>query len=370
MRKAVCLLGYYGGLRNTELRSIELGKIFESGEKSFEVDQSGYWICFERAKQRGLPVVSTFCVPRRQEDWSPTVSGSDRNPVDYDPASVIDRYLELLELDLKKTRDELTGPFFKAAHGKGARFFRNVPMGKNLLERVGREFAAELFLPNPASYTGHCWRRSCGTNASNSGVNVTTMMAFMGWNTPKTAIGYVSKSRLTSYNMSMFLCNVQRQNKDMDTVLDKIKSSIPGQKVKKSSGKRASVKKRPGVSDVALTTQAKVSNRFSKLLSSSKMAESTSVTREAAAIEAENDLIVSAINEEEFSNSGSVSSDADDSVSSGVAPLVGGGGGVQGSVGGRVDVAGDVMVDPRVTSILRNLQHNGELHVHFHFGSK
>jgi hypothetical protein len=196
------------------------------------------------------------------------------------------------------------------------------------------------------------------------------MMAFMGWNTPKTAIGYVSKSRLTSYNMSMFLCNVQRQNKDMDTVLDKIKSSIPGQKVKKSSGKRASVKKRPGVSDVALTTQAKVSNRFSKLLSSSKMAESTSVTREAAAIEAENDLIVSAINEEEFSNSGSGSSDADDSVSSGVAPLVGGGGGVQGSVGGRVDVAGDVLVDPRVTSILRNLQHNGELHVHFHFGSK
>jgi hypothetical protein len=365
-------------LRNIELRSIELNNIFESGEKSFEVDQSGYWICFERAKQRGLPVVSTFCVPRRQDDWAPTVSGSERNPVDYDPASVIDRYLELLELDLNKTRDELSGPFFKAAHGKGARCFRNVPMGKNLIERVGREFASELFLPNPASFTGHCWRRSCGTNASNSGVNVTTMMAFMGWNTPKTAIGYVSKSRLTSFNMSMFLCNVQRQNKNMDNILEKLKTSMPGQKAKKTSGKRETVKKRPGVSDVVVTTPAKTSNQFSKMLSSSKMAESTIGTREAAAIEAENHSIVSAINDEEFGTSGSGSSEAGDSVLSGDVTLVGGGGGggggggsgIQGSGGGRADVAGDLMVDSRVSSILRNLQHSGDLHLHFHFGSK
>jgi hypothetical protein len=34
------------------------------------------------------------------------------------------------------------------------------------------------------------------------------LMSFMGWKTPKTAIGYVAKSRMASYNMSMFLCNV------------------------------------------------------------------------------------------------------------------------------------------------------------------
>jgi integrase len=220
VRKVVCLVGYYGGLRSIELRSIEFGHTFESGERSFDHDESGYWFSIERGKQRGLPSVSTFCVPRRQEDWSAPVTGPDRNPVDYDPASVIDRYLELIELDLNSTRDKLTGSFFKSAHGLGARTFRNTPMGKNLLERVGRQFAEELFIPNPESFTSHCWRRTCGTNASNSGVNVTSLMAFMGWKTPKTAIGYVAKSRLSAFNMSMLLCNVQRQNKDLDRIVE------------------------------------------------------------------------------------------------------------------------------------------------------
>jgi hypothetical protein len=155
VRKVICLIGYYGGLRSIELRSIEFRKIFESGEKSFDVDNAGYWFSFERGKQRGLPVVSSFCVPRRQVDWVAPISSSDRNPVDYDPASVIDLYLELVELDLNSTRDKLSGCFFKSAHGKSGKFYRNVPMGKNLIKRVGREFAEELVLPNPATFTSH-----------------------------------------------------------------------------------------------------------------------------------------------------------------------------------------------------------------------
>ena len=105
------------------MRSIEFGKTFGGGEKSFEVDQAGYWFCIERGKQRGLPETSIFCVPRRQSDWLPVASSSARSPVDYDPASVIDNYLELLESDLKLTRDELVGSFFKSTHGKKGKFF-------------------------------------------------------------------------------------------------------------------------------------------------------------------------------------------------------------------------------------------------------
>jgi hypothetical protein len=57
VRKVIALIGYFGGMRNTELRSIEFGKTFPSGEKSFESTPAGYWFSFLRGKQRGLPVL-------------------------------------------------------------------------------------------------------------------------------------------------------------------------------------------------------------------------------------------------------------------------------------------------------------------------
>jgi|694.fasta_scaffold143422_3 hypothetical protein len=372
VRKTVCLLGYYGGLRSIELRSIEFGKTFESGEKSFDVDQAGYWFSYERGKQRGLPVVSTFCVPRRQEDWSVPISGSDRNPVDYDPASVIDLYLELLELDLKSTRDQLSGGFFKSAHGKNGKFYRNVPMGKNLIERVGREFAEELFLPNPASFTSHCWRRTCGTNASDSGVNVTTLMAFMGWKTPKTAIGYVAKSRLTSYNMSMFLCNVQRQNSDLDQIIDKSKPFVrqlkPEQIPVPKIPKVPKVLKKAKIGKVAAEDLA--TSRFSEKLALARKSGSTSRTVEAQTVDETNFSIVQSINQQVFDESdGEISSRSDSVLGESVSEIVrtdrGSGSSVVVSSGSGS--GGSSEIDPRVTSILSNLQHHGDLHLHFHF---
>jgi len=94
---------------------------------------------------------------------------------------------------------------------KGQKFTR-LSLGKNTIGRVGVQVATELCLARPEIYTGHCWRRSCGTSASDSGVNVTTLMAMMGWSNPKTAMVYVKKSRLTSLSLSLYLANVQRQN--------------------------------------------------------------------------------------------------------------------------------------------------------------
>ena len=172
----------------------------------------GFWFTFSRSKQRNRLEETTICVPRRQQDWIPCSDDSGRKPLDYDPASVIDAYFEAVMTDLDCKREDLRGGFFKGTHGKEGKRFIKANVGKNTLATVGIEIASELCLRDPETYTGHCWRRSAGTNASNAGVNVTTLMGMMGWSCPKTAMQYVKRSRITSLQMSMYLANVQRRN--------------------------------------------------------------------------------------------------------------------------------------------------------------
>jgi len=155
---------------------------------------------------------SEVCIPRRQHDWISCSVDSERKPIDYDPASVIDTYLEAVMQDLNCSRDNLKGCFFKGTHGKAGKCFTKTNIGKNTLALVGIEVATELCLRNPATFTGHCWRRSAGTNASDAGANVTTLMGMMGWSCPKTAMQYVTRSRITSLQMSLYLTNVQRRD--------------------------------------------------------------------------------------------------------------------------------------------------------------
>jgi hypothetical protein len=193
-------------------------RLIELKNLSFEnlsQDEFGYWIEFVRAKQRGRSVTTTILIPRRKSDWVPVAQDSYRASTDIDPASFIDRYLEALQADYGVPLAGLTGPFFRATHGqKGPRFIRTV-IGKNMLSQVGIQLASELGLEHPECYTGHCWRRSCGTSASDAGVNVTTLMGLMGWSSPKTAMEYVSKSKHSCIKMSMYLTNVQRQNRPL-----------------------------------------------------------------------------------------------------------------------------------------------------------
>jgi hypothetical protein len=178
-----------------------------------QVDENGYWIKFARSKQRSKLEQSEVLIPRRKPDWIKCAVDSTRKPIDYDPASVIDAYLEAVMEDLKCSLEDLKGPFFKGTHGKNGRTFIRSNIGKNTLALVGIEAATELGLRHPKTFTGHCWRRSAGTNASDAGANVTSLMTMMGWSCPKTAIQYVSRSRITSLQMSLYLTNVQRSDK-------------------------------------------------------------------------------------------------------------------------------------------------------------
>ena len=222
VRKVVAVIGYFGGFRNVELKSLKFGFLMDSAnnptaqrvvEKS---DDGSYWFHFYRSKQRGSQVLTQICVPKCSKEMI-TCSGSvDRVPIGVCPASVINQYLNVLAVDMNCCVEELEGDFFKSTHGKNANKFVRVPLGKNKLAQVGIEFAQELMLPNPISYTGHCWRRSCSTNSSDAGVNVTSLMAHMGWADPKTAIRYVQKSKQSAFQMAMYLINAQRSNMKQD----------------------------------------------------------------------------------------------------------------------------------------------------------
>ena len=218
VRKAVAVVGYYGGFRNIELKALKFGFLLDeagnpTAEKVLEKSSDGsYWFQFYRSKQRKSKVLTQICVPKCSNEMTDCLGSVERVPLGICPASVIDQYLNVLSTDLNCSVEDLEGDFFKSTHGKDGKKFGRVPLGKNKLALVGIEFAQELMLPNPGAYTGHCWRRSCSTNSSDAGVNVTSLMAHMGWSDPKTAIRYVQKSKQSAHQMAMYLCNAQRSN--------------------------------------------------------------------------------------------------------------------------------------------------------------
>ena len=214
----MAVVGYFGGFRNVELKALKFGFLIDgdsncTSQKVVEKSEDGsYWFTFYRSKQRGCQIVSQICVPKCSNEMIKCRDSVERVPLGVCPASVIDEYLNVLASDFNCCIEDLDGDFFKSTHGKNANKFVKVPLGKNKLSRVGIEFAQELMLPNPTAYTGHCWRRSCSTNSSDAGVNVTSLMAHMGWADPKTAIRYVQKSKQSAHQMAMYLCNAQRFN--------------------------------------------------------------------------------------------------------------------------------------------------------------
>ncbi len=366
VRKTVCLVAYYGGLRTNEVRSIEFGKTFSGGEISFEQDDSGFWFTFERSKQRGATETTTICVPRRQPDWVPVVSDSFKSPSDYDPASIIDAYLELLESDYQKSREELTGPFFRSTHGVDGRKFVQLPLGVNMLAKVGVEFASQLFLPNALGYTSHCWRRSCGTNASNAGVNVTTLMAQLGWSTPKTALGYVRKSKITSLTMSTFLSNIQRQNKILDA--GGVKSTPKGVQLSKSDNAPRSATKKL---NPKVVTKSKVSSKpedSSALVVTSDPAVSSDPEDEEdhSSFDEIKSQIDLSLRETNCSSGSSLQTEKSSSAHTESSRSTG-------SVIPSAETSFSVpveFIDPRAAAILQNFQNNGNVQIHFHFNDK
>ena len=359
VRKVVCLVGYYGGFRNVELKSLKF--------ENCDLDGMGWWFHFARAKQRGRVEQTSICIPRRQPDWIPVTSDSSRMGLDFDPASLIDVYLGEVERDLHCTKDELKVDFFRATHGMKGQKFTQLPLGKNSIGKVGVQVATELCLPSPEIYTGHCWRRSCGTSASDSGVNVTTLMSMMGWSNPKTAMVYVKKSRMTSLSMSLYLANVQRSN---------VVNPFPRSQVEK----REAVKQIQGSKSAGLGVLSSFDSSSCKSSTSREISESVLKLEQEDAELATQDLIRDLETEEMGGDVVEVDRSVFPNSLESVSPPFAGNLGVDGEKregGVESESCGVVTssslsnqlsgIDPRMAGILHNLQNSGNMTIHFHF---
>lgn len=82
------------------------------------------------------------------------------------------------------------------------RFFLNFQKGKCTSQVIGihkfskmpKEIAVYLELDNPASYTGHAFRRTSATLLADSGANITTLKRHGGWKSSTVAEGYIEES--------------------------------------------------------------------------------------------------------------------------------------------------------------------------------
>ncbi len=355
VRKAVCLIGYYGGFRNIELKSLKFENV--------ELDGMGYWFKFDRSKQRGHLEATCICIPRRQPDWIPVSSDSSRLGLDFDPASLIDLYFAEIENDFQCTRDELKGDFFRATHGPKGQKFTQLSLGKNTIGKVGVQVATELCLPRPELFTGHCWRRSCGTSASDSGVNVTTLMAMMGWSNPKTAMVYVKKSRMTSLSLSLYLTNVQRSNCSNPfprSPLERNQVSVRKNQVSNivASSSRGSSELKVDDPEVVLATQELLREIEAEDFSfDSELAEVESkAVEKSSAVGGSEVKVVSEVEK------ALVQSKAGSGEGEGEEKLV--------DSNSRRETSFSVpTVDPRMAGILHNLQNSGNVTINFNFDS-
>ena len=165
MWKAVVSTSYCGGLRGIEVRSIM--------KKNVNVDEQGIWVQYMQAKQKGEEKENRFLIPFGKS---------------FCFASHVLRYLELRQ----SSGLPEDYPLFVRACKNG---LGQQPMGENKLGEICKTIANELGLPNSHTYTGHCMRRSAGTEAASKGATSVQMKGHFGWQQEATALKYIDVTR-------------------------------------------------------------------------------------------------------------------------------------------------------------------------------
>ena len=130
-RKAVVLTAFFGGLRKTELESLELEKIVSTS--------LGVEITHARAKQRSDCRETKFLIPQGEGEG-----------IDY--AEIVEEYIFTVRNVLGKSKGRC---WFTGRHD----ILVNTPMGKNILGKIPMEMAQRLQLEDPSKYTFHSYRR-------------------------------------------------------------------------------------------------------------------------------------------------------------------------------------------------------------------
>ena len=141
VRKAVAIIGYFGGLRCAELANLNFSDI-EIKSESISV--------FIRSSKTDPHGKSNFYFT------IPKVSES----VDTCPFNLIKMYVNAVS--------DKSGRFFNNFNVK-SKSFSCQPMGRNTIAGIPKFMANFLDLETPEQYTGHCFRRSAATALADSG---------------------------------------------------------------------------------------------------------------------------------------------------------------------------------------------------------
>lgn len=181
LRKAFVAISYFGGLRGEEAHRLKQGDLMH--------DEAGYHVTFCHAKQVGEQKSSCFLVPYNRDRPSECF------------ATKIFAYLSLLESTLQNVKKE--DPLFFGC--SGGKKFVHQPMGKRLLQQIGKDVARVLQLPQVDNYTGHAWRRSAATEAAGQGATSNDLKRKFNWKSEATALRYLDNTEAQSVKMAQLL---------------------------------------------------------------------------------------------------------------------------------------------------------------------
>ena len=183
--KVAVLIGVYGGLRVSELVSLDFGD-FEKLENKFNIT-----VQFSKTDQSGKGFVFIInAVP----------------DAPLCPYKVIESYYNLFE--------NKTGRFFRKIDKNGKPTM--LPIGVNKMGTFPKIVAK--FLQLDGHYTGHCFRRSSATILADSGVSVLQLQRHGRWSSSTIAESYVDNSEKSKVQISDMISG---------TNLSMVSNSIP-----------------------------------------------------------------------------------------------------------------------------------------------
>lgn len=170
--KALLIIGFYGALRYTELHDLRLSDITRDDTNM------RYIVTIRRSK--------TDVAGKSTQVFIPFLEGDNNN------LHVLLEYIGKLEKYVKTTKN-ITDPDLLWRAIRGSKF-TNQPRGVNYIAKCPSMIAEMLHLPNPGSYTGHCFRRSAATSLAASGATDNELMTLGRWRSPNVAHRYVEES--------------------------------------------------------------------------------------------------------------------------------------------------------------------------------
>lgn len=168
VRKAVSIVGYYGGLRCAELTNLKWKDV------SVQNDVITVFIADSKTDQNGS---KRFCfnIPKSSNSCC--------------PYSILKLYLDDIKCSMGKCDRLFQNPHIKS------KAFSGQPMGRNTIGSIPKYIATFLELENPGSYTGHCFRRSSATALADTGASSVTLKRQFRWKSDTVCQSYIDQSK-------------------------------------------------------------------------------------------------------------------------------------------------------------------------------